>query len=119
MQLACTDHPSTHAAACATTIHRKSHAMRSSILAIIALSAVLLCDWLATGAAGQMRPSVTTSAGSPTTTAPTRSSVPAAKLADRRDALLMLAGGPIHLRMHLALGGVSLAQALRPFVTRL
>ena len=39
--------------------------------------------------------------------------------ADRRDVLLLLDGGPLHLRMHLSLGGVSLAEARRHYVSRL
>jgi len=38
---------------------------------------------------------------------------------DRRDVLLLLDGGPLHLRLHLALGGVSLAEARRQYVGRL
>ncbi len=39
--------------------------------------------------------------------------------ADRRDVLLLLDGGPLHLRLHLSLGGVSLAEARRQYVDRL
>jgi Ca2+-binding EF-hand superfamily protein len=39
--------------------------------------------------------------------------------ADRRDVLLLLDGGPLHLRMHLSLGGVSLAEARRQYISRL
>ena len=38
---------------------------------------------------------------------------------DRRDVLLLLEGGPLHLRLHLALGGVSLAEARRQYVGKL
>src|SRR5437016_261241 len=104
--------------ACATKMPRKFNAMRSNVLVAAVLS-VLLCDWLATGAAGQMRPAVSaTAAGSPAASTSTSSSAPTTKLADRRDALLMLDGGPIHVRMHLALGGVSLVEARRQYVSR-
>jgi Ca2+-binding EF-hand superfamily protein len=39
--------------------------------------------------------------------------------ADRRDVLLLLDGGPLHLRLHLSLEGVSLAEARRQYVGRL
>ncbi|HVA47557.1 MAG TPA: hypothetical protein VNH11_14395 [Pirellulales bacterium] len=39
--------------------------------------------------------------------------------ADRRDVLLLLDGGPLHLRLHLSLAGVSLAEARRQYVGRL
>lgn len=38
---------------------------------------------------------------------------------DRRDVLLFLDGGPLHLRLHLSLAGVSLAEARRQYVGRL
>ncbi len=38
---------------------------------------------------------------------------------DRRDVLLLLDGGPLHLRLNLALGGVSLAEARRQYISRL
>jgi Ca2+-binding EF-hand superfamily protein len=38
---------------------------------------------------------------------------------DRRDVLLLLEGGPLHLRLHLALGGISLVEARRQYVGRL
>ncbi|MGH7138427.1 MAG: hypothetical protein ACREHD_21970, partial [Pirellulales bacterium] len=39
--------------------------------------------------------------------------------ADRRDVLLLLDTGPLHLRLHLSLEGVSLAEARRRYVSRL
>jgi Ca2+-binding EF-hand superfamily protein len=39
--------------------------------------------------------------------------------ADRRDVLLLLDGSPLHLRLHLSLEGVSLAEARRRYVNRL
>ncbi|HEX5497802.1 MAG TPA: hypothetical protein VFX03_01190, partial [Thermomicrobiales bacterium] len=39
-----------------------------------------------------------------------------AEAADRRDVLLLLDGGPLHLRLHLSLGGVSLAEARRRYI---
>jgi hypothetical protein len=41
------------------------------------------------------------------------------KPADRRDVLLLLDGGPLHLRFYLSLSGVSLAEARRQYVARL
>jgi Ca2+-binding EF-hand superfamily protein len=38
---------------------------------------------------------------------------------DRRDVLMLLDGAPIHLRLNLTLGGVSLAQSRRQYVARL
>ena len=38
---------------------------------------------------------------------------------DRRDVLLLLDAGPLHLRLNVALGGVSLAEARRQYVNRL
>jgi Ca2+-binding EF-hand superfamily protein len=38
---------------------------------------------------------------------------------DHRDALVLLETGPVHLRLHVALGGVSLAEARRQYVTNL
>jgi Ca2+-binding EF-hand superfamily protein len=38
---------------------------------------------------------------------------------DRRDVFLMLDGGPIHLRLNLTLGGMSLGEARRQYVARL
>ena len=46
------------------------------------------------------------------------SSAPATR-SDQRDVLLMLDGGPVHIRLHLALAGVSLAEARRQFVADL
>ncbi|HXT57919.1 MAG TPA: EF-hand domain-containing protein [Pirellulales bacterium] len=43
----------------------------------------------------------------------------AARPADRRDVMLLLDGGPLHLRLNLALGGVSLAEARRQYIERL
>ena len=40
-------------------------------------------------------------------------------VADQRDVVLLLDDGPLHLRLHLALGGVSLAEARRQYVARL
>lgn len=39
--------------------------------------------------------------------------------ADQRDVLLLLDSGPLHLRLKLAIGGVSLAQARRDYLARL
>jgi len=39
--------------------------------------------------------------------------------ADRRDVILLLDSGPVHLRLHLGLGGVSLAQYRQQFVTKM
>ncbi|HWB11421.1 MAG TPA: hypothetical protein VG826_19480 [Pirellulales bacterium] len=39
--------------------------------------------------------------------------------ADRRDVLLLLDGGPLHLRFYVSLSGVSLAEARRQYVARL
>ncbi|HEV3005124.1 MAG TPA: hypothetical protein VGX78_11725 [Pirellulales bacterium] len=38
---------------------------------------------------------------------------------DRRDVLLLLGDGPLHLRLHMGLGGVSLAEARRQYIGRL
>src|SRR6185436_298914 len=38
---------------------------------------------------------------------------------DRRDVLLLLDGGPLHLRLNVALGGVSLVESRRQVVNRL
>jgi Ca2+-binding EF-hand superfamily protein len=38
---------------------------------------------------------------------------------DQRDVLLLLDGGPLHLRLHVSLAGVSLADARRQYVARL
>lgn len=50
-------------------------------------------------------------------TAPVSS--PASNPADRRDILLLLENGPLHLRLHLSMGGISLAEARRKYVTQL
>src|SRR5262245_39456847 len=50
---------------------------------------------------------------------PSRPAAPAATASDRRDIVLLLNEGPLHLRMNLALGGVSLAEARRQYVQRL
>ena len=42
-----------------------------------------------------------------------------AAAADRQDVLLMLEGGPVHVRLNLSLSGVSLAEARRQFVANL
>jgi len=42
-----------------------------------------------------------------------------ASATDRRDILLLLETGPLHLRLYLSMGGVSLAEARRGFSTRL
>ena len=39
--------------------------------------------------------------------------------ADQRDILLLLDGGPLHLRLHLMLDGVSLVEARRQYIERL
>jgi Ca2+-binding EF-hand superfamily protein len=44
---------------------------------------------------------------------------PAPPSSDRRDVLMLLDHGPVHLRMNLTLGGVSLAQSRRQYVTGL
>jgi Ca2+-binding EF-hand superfamily protein len=38
---------------------------------------------------------------------------------DRRDVIILLEGGPLHLRLNVAMGGVSLAEARRAYITRL
>lgn len=38
---------------------------------------------------------------------------------DRRDVLLMLDSGPVHLRLHVGLGGISLAEARRQYIVQL
>jgi Ca2+-binding EF-hand superfamily protein len=42
-----------------------------------------------------------------------------ARQSDRQDVLLMLDGGPVHVRLNLAIGGISLGEARRQFVTNL
>src|SRR5687768_7651012 len=42
-----------------------------------------------------------------------------AAVSDHRDVLVMLDGGPLHLRLHVALGGVSLAELRRQYVATL
>jgi Ca2+-binding EF-hand superfamily protein len=42
-----------------------------------------------------------------------------ATAADRRDMLLLLDSGPLHLRLHLAIGGKSLAQSRQAYIDRL
>jgi Ca2+-binding EF-hand superfamily protein len=49
--------------------------------------------------------------------APRGAAGPAAS--DRQDVLLMLEGGPVHVRLNLALTGVSLVEARRQFISRL
>jgi hypothetical protein len=66
--------------------------------------------------AGAARPSV----GASTARASANTAVATAAIApDRRDVLLLLENGPLHLRLQLALGGVSLAEARRNYVARL
>lgn len=50
---------------------------------------------------------------------PAARSLPQPNPADRRDVLLLLDGGPLHLRFHFSLGGVSLAEARQKYVARL
>src|SRR5262245_5564723 len=42
-----------------------------------------------------------------------------AAASDHRDVLVILDGGPLHMRLHVALGGVSLAEARRQYVASL
>lgn len=69
-------------------------------------------------------------ADGPTTSVPPRSAKaavaavapsagPKLSRADRRDILLLLDNGPLHLRMHLSLQGVSLGEARKQYVARL
>ena len=65
-------------------------------------------------------------ADGPATTAATRTSsgarptpVPKLSPADRRDILLLLDGGPLHLRLQLSLEGVSLGEARKQYVLKL
>lgn len=70
--------------------------------------------WLLAGqAVAQVSRTVSADAGAP------RAAAPAANAADSQDVLLMLEGGPVHLRLNLALSGVSLAEARRQFVAEL
>src|SRR5207253_6211458 len=73
----------------------------------------------------------TLGADGPATSIPVRSSRPAVAVAassspgrkispaDRRDILLLLDGGPLHLRLHLSLEGVSLGEARKQYVAKL
>src|SRR5436309_2681235 len=42
-----------------------------------------------------------------------------AAASDRRDLLLLLDGGPVHLRLHLTMGGISLAASRTAYIDRL
>jgi Ca2+-binding EF-hand superfamily protein len=101
-------------AACGT-IMRDSSAKRLGFLTAVILAVVssIWCGWLARSAAGQT-PRATGDAASAAT--PSAGATPSA---DKRDAVLLLDGGPLHVRMRLALGGVSLAAARQQFVSGL
>jgi hypothetical protein len=64
---------------------------------LLSLMAVVFSGWVTNHTLAQGPWQVTTSA--------TASTARAAEQADRRDALLMLDSGPLHLRMHVAIGG--------------
>ena len=53
------------------------------------------------------------------TNIPARSAAETKSASDQRDVLLMLDGGPLHLRLHVGLGGISLAEARRQYIARL
>jgi Ca2+-binding EF-hand superfamily protein len=77
-------------------------------------AAALLAWLLLVGVARAQQPRTISADASAARTAPR-----AAPGADRQDVLLMLEGGPVHVRLHLALSGVSLAEARRQFVSEL
>ena len=66
------------------------------------------------GASALAQPRVTVS----TTSQPRPAPAPGAG-SDHRDVLVMLDGGPLHLRLHVALGGISLAELRRQYVASL
>jgi Ca2+-binding EF-hand superfamily protein len=51
--------------------------------------------------------------------APRASPVSSAQASDRRDLLLLLHEGPLHIRLHLAIGGKSLAESRQAYIDRL
>src|SRR5262245_3035547 len=80
---------------------------------------VLLLVTLAADGPAQSAAAVAPGARPAAVSAPPRAAAPAAAASDRRDVVLLLDGGPLHLRLNLALGGVSLAEARRQYVQRL
>ncbi|HEX5105727.1 MAG TPA: hypothetical protein VFV87_18030, partial [Pirellulaceae bacterium] len=91
-----------------TSTKRQSTA-RCLFLAACIAAAVLLA---ASAASAQPRSAVST------TTSGTRAA-PADQADGQRDVLVMLDNGPLHMRLHVALGGVALAQTRDEYVARL
>src|SRR5262245_18321558 len=60
--------------------------------------------------------SVVSTSGAPAVPRP--GALPASN-SDHRDAIILLDSGPLHLRLHVGLGGVSLAEARRKYVASL
>ncbi len=90
---------------------RPRWALWKSTATVLSWVAVVFAGWVTNHALAQGPRQVTTAA--------TTSTARAAEQADRRDALLMLDSGPLHLRMHVAIGGASLAEARRQYVAGL
>src|SRR5688500_16265629 len=78
---------------------------------ILAIGGALACI-LTLASAAFAQPRVTVSTTSQPRPAPAAGS-------DHRDVLVMLDGGPLHLRLHVALGGISLAELRRQYVASL
>lgn len=87
-----------------------SEALRVAAASVVLLAAALA--WRTTSAADPEP----LSARLPAKTAAAAAKKPAT---DQRDVLLLLDEGPLHLRLHVALGGVSLAEARRQYVAKL
>jgi Ca2+-binding EF-hand superfamily protein len=80
---------------------------------ILAVAGALTCILVLTSATlAQPRVNVSTSSQPRPAPAPAAGS-------DHRDVLVMLDGGPLHLRLHVALGGISLAELRRQYVASL
>lgn len=79
----------------------------------------LLILLLTLAADGPAQTAVAAPGALPAAAAPPKPAAIAGQASDRRDVVLLLDQGPLHLRLNLALGGVSLAEARRAYTQRL
>ena len=79
----------------------------------------LLLLLLTLAADGPAQTAVAAPGALPAAAAPPKPAAIAGQASDRRDVVLLLDQGPLHLRLNLALGGVSLAEARRAYTLRL
>ncbi|MBC7852038.1 MAG: hypothetical protein IAF94_01265, partial [Pirellulaceae bacterium] len=82
-------------------------------------AAALLLLLMAMPLLSQQPTSIPRATSSASPKAPVRPPAKTPAAGDRRDVLLLLDGGPLHLRLNVALGGVSLVESRRQVVNRL